>query len=354
VKFEKVLYSLHPQQVCSLLAVIHGAKPSAIVESVLIESWKEFVHFILFYKLSLAYEACHGFVFLLNSREAYLVNKSTFNKPLSEVDFSTATRIDLSKLASIKPVTRNNIDYGDLFVSQDSHLLLELVYYYVLIRKGRRTPEVDYKLGGLLGYPECCVKSYVKRGPAKAWYCYQKELIELGLDQEMPIELWAIYHAPCSATCEASIKLGEEYLIAVKGASEKLYRKVVSELSSSHLAYSIGRRFLDFHETKRSIEPSVEKFVAKKLLEPYYILYGKILRPFIYCKWEEGEFKLNITREIEGYKYIAYSPGEGVLVFDNSLKIYIYLTKKILRKDSVQYSLTAFRIYRTKLGSLEH
>jgi len=339
VRFNEVLLSLHVQQLCSLLAVVHGIKPSAIIESVLTDYWRAFVDFIKIHRLSMAYSTERGLVIFDRGRRVHYIDKDL----LAKEDFKGEI-LDSDAVFSLKPISDTGIDYRDIYVSRSKDILLEILRYHLL--KKTQKPKTDLRLGELLGYPECCVRNYVELGPVKAWYNYQRGLIESGLDQQMPVELWAIYHAPCSATCKASIELGGRYLMAVKKTSEKLYRKVVSELSSSHLAYSIGRRFLDFHETKRSIEPYVEKFVAERLPEPYYILYGKILRPFIYCKWEKEEFKLNITREIEGYKYIAYSPGEGVLVFDSSLKVHIYLTKKILGNKSIKYSSTAFRIYR--------
>lgn len=168
------------------------------------------------------------------------------------------------------------------------------------------------------------------------------------MDQEMPLELWAIYHAPCSPRCRASIRLGEEYLSSVKRLSEKLYREVLHGLSSAHLAFSVRRRFINFKEMKTDIKSELRKLAQRLLPSPIHFTGGTILRPFSYFRWERGAYKLLITPSLQGKKIIAFSPGNGVLIVDENLRIYVYTRRDLLGAGGLKFSSTAFRMYRSK------
>ena len=54
--------------------------------------------------------------------------------------------------------------------------------------------------GTSLGYPNCCVELHAEKGPPSRARAYE-EFLESGRDQSIPVEFWAVAHAPCSSNC---------------------------------------------------------------------------------------------------------------------------------------------------------
>ena len=345
-ELERVLDKLHPQHACLILATHYGIKPSAIVESVEVKLWDCFVYLVRWLKLALAYRTDKGLTVLATDGSLMYFDDSSWQRLLNSGEVSGFKKLSFKEVLSVKPISNNGIDFHEVYVARDLETLLSLVRLHLSRVPKEKREEVDRKLGELLGYPKCCTDNYVALGPVRAWHEFHRKLIELGLDQEMPVELWAIYHAPCSPKCKRSLRLGEEYLEAVKKFSPDLCRRVKRRLSSAHLAFSVGRRFLDFMEINAGISSNVRSLASSLLPEPLYITVGDVLRPLSYFMWEKGEFKLRMTPEIMGRKFIAFSPGNGVLVVGKDLKVFIYVTKELLSPDSMKYSSTAFRVYR--------
>ena len=119
---------------------------------------------------------------------------------------------------------------------------------------------------------------------------------------------------------------------------------MIRGLCSNHLSYSHGKRFIDYKKANVSVPEDFRKLSFKLLSKPR-ITAGIMLRPYVYFRWLRGPYRLLLDRDILGLKYIAYSPGEGLLVADGNLKISVYVTREALKIPD-EYSLTVFRVYR--------
>jgi len=344
-----ILMRLHPQHVCSLLATYYGLKPSSIIESVEVKLWGEFLKVIKLLGLSIAYRVSNGFAIVKDDSLNYLDRRSWERVLLGDFD-ADVKRFSLNEWKKVMPLSDNSIDVHDIYVAEDLDTLLDLVRLHYIKRPAHKRPKIEQELGRILGYPTCCVTNYIVKGAVRAWHDFHEKIIEMNLDQNMPVEFWAIYHVPCSPMCKHSLRLGREYLEAVKRFSRELYIKVVNELASSHLAFSVGRRFIDFKEISSSVSSKTLAEIERRLPAPRRVVVGEVLRPFSYFVWREKEYKLIITPEIMGKKFIAYSPGYGALILDESLRIFVYVTRDLLSEKSVKYASTAFRIYRSIIG----
>lgn len=342
----KFFMHLHPQHVCSLLATHYGLKPSSIIESIELKLWEEFLEAIKALKLLAAYRTEEGFVIVENDSLSYFDQKS-WELFLLDGLVSNIKKLNFNKWKAVMPLSDNDIDVHDVYVSRDLNTLLDLIRLHNAKELASKKIKIEQRLGKILGYPECCIINYTTKGAVKAWHDFHKELIDAGIDQNMPVEFWSIYHVPCSPKCKYSLELGRKYLEVVKDFSKELYVKVVQDLTSSHLAFSVGRRFIDFKETNFPVSSKVLGEVEKRLPTPKIVVTGNVLRPFSYFRWSKGKYRLIVTPEIMGRKVIACSPGYGVLVIDEELKTFIYVTRDLLSRESLRYSSTAFRIYRS-------
>ena len=342
---EHVLHKLHPQQALSLIAVHSGLKPSAIIESVEIDIWPKFVAAIKQLNICISYKTLGGIAIISRGFSAF-INHEKWKKLL-------ATGEHAKNITNIndppKPESANGIDYQEIYAAKTVETALEVARVYTLLQKQPRLQrqETERKLGLLLGYPHCCVDNYVAKGPLAAWHSYWNTLIQKGLDQQMPVELWATYHAPCAPNCRRTLQLGAEYLDAAEKLSKRLRYRIETKLACTHLLYSVGKRIIDFVENKiEKVNQRVLKKVAKLLPEPVYVLVGEIQRPYTYYTWEEGPYKIRLTPEVIGSKIIAFSPGNGALIMDKKLKVYMYITRDILSKKYAEYLAPVYRVYR--------
>ena len=342
----KSFMRLHPQHVCSILATYHSLKPSSIIESVEVQLWRDFLEIITSLDLLAAYETSDGFVIVKGSELIYL-NRESWRRLLLGNFNVDVKKFSFNEWRKVIPLSDNGIDVHDVYIAKDVDTLLRLIRLHHIKRPVHERPRIERELGEILGYPGCCVANYVAKGAVRAWHDFHRELINMKMDQRMPIEFWAIYHVPCSPKCVRSLELGRKYLDTVKVFSMELYAKVFHDLNSSHLAFSVGRRFIDFKEVDSHVSPKVIAEVKRRLPTPRQVVVGEILRPFSYFTWSKGEYKLIVTPEIIGRKVIACSPGYGVLVVDEKLRVFIYVTKDLLSRESLKYASTAFRIYRT-------
>lgn len=355
------LNTLHPRHVCWIAAVSAGLKPSAMIESIDVDEWQHFVELLEKFGFYFAYisgdknivglpsdqiESLGGHGDVKNERAYLSFDVNDWQKMLKGESTHPDTHDNSTDLP---PTTYKGLDVQGVYISKHWIQLLDLM-------RSRHTGQDqrwDAKSAGMaLGYPECCVDSYIELGSdgLAARYRFFHELIEKGIDQTVPVEFWAIYHIPHSASCQRSIELGRAYLGAIKAYSGNLYNSVIKKLGCSYLAYSVGERFLNYVvSSKDSNEISGRETVKEKSRQmigsPVEIELGCIGRPFIYV--DENQAKLRLTRETMGLKWIVYSPGNGVLVRDvKTGEIFLYIKADMLG-DSIKFRDTAFRVYRS-------
>jgi hypothetical protein len=118
--------------------------------------------------------------------------------------------------------------------------------------------------GAAYGYPECCVEFHVEKGPTSRARAYE-EFLESGKDQSIPIEFWAVAHAPCSQICGETLELGRRYLDAIAEYSEVLKDQVEARLLLPRFYQTGGGRFidlkpLDYDSCKELLAVSREQF----------------------------------------------------------------------------------------------
>lgn len=109
-------------------------------------------------------------------------------------------------------------------------------------------------LGLLLGYPECCVKFYVKHEPERR--NIDADLISCTLENSRGVtypfytniskrgmDITLLDHFPCSFNCEKSIELAIKKLSLITQDDPNLGMKYAHELKCR---VAIGRRFVEF------------------------------------------------------------------------------------------------------------
>jgi len=359
------LNTMHPRQVCWMVAVAAGLKPSAMIESIDVDGWYRFEELLEKLGLYFAYVSGDKNVVGLPSDEierlgghgdvkgerAYLSFDG--NDWLRMLQGESAHPDVHDNSTILPPTTYKGLDVQGVYVSKDPMQLLDLMRSRHMGQDQRWDAE---SAGKALGYPKCCVDSYIELGSdgLAARHGFFKELIEKGMDQKVPIEFWAIYHIPHSASCQRSIDLGRAYLVAVRSYSDGLYNSIVRKLGGSFLAYSVGERFLnymvsseDLYGTEIFRKEEVKEKSRKMIGSPVEVDLGCVGRPFLYVDEEYGQARLHLTRGTMGLKWIVYSPGNGVLVRDvRTEEIFLYLKADIVG-DSIKFRDTVFRVYRS-------
>jgi len=369
---EKILETLNPRFVCWLLAVAKGVKPVATILSVAKDNWAGFIKVLNELDLCWVYKGINGMVLNCPKNEAeelfgslslrskedrvsFLFNDKNWAKFLYEKKASF--QILSSSSAKLTPVVHQDLDIREIVVSRNLESLIAFAQF------NRRTEKPacwskHIERGKALGYPDCCIEAYEKGGKVGlvARHNFFKGIIDLGLDDRMPVEFWAIAHIPCSPECKESIALGRKYLDAVKLHSPSLFDVIVEKLRVSYLPYSVGERFLSFREIPQdqfSLELKKEynrilnwakKIVSKKVK----VTLGNVQRPLVYADVEDYPVRCRLVPELMGLKWIACSPGEGVLVRDvKTNEVYLCLLLKwVLPNEYEKIINTVCRIYR--------
>jgi len=362
------LNNLHPRHVCWIAAVLAGLKPSSMIESIDVDGWHHFTEILEKFGLCFAYVSGDRHVVGLPSdkidslgghgevkgERAYLsFDENDWRRILQGESTRPGTHDNSTELP---PTSYKGLDIQDVYISKDPIQLMDLMRSHHM-GQDRKWDAVS--AGKALGYPECCVDSYIGLGSdgLAARYRFFKELIEEDMDQTVPIEFWAIYHIPHSASCQRSIELGRAYLRAVKDHSEDLYNSVIRKLACSYLAYSVGERFLNYVVSigdscgvEGDVKEEVKEKSRKMIGSPVEVELGCIERPFLYADEKLGQARLRLTRETMGPKWIAYSPGNGVLIRGvRTEEIFLYLKADMLG-DSIKFRDAAFRVYRSNLS----
>ena len=370
---EQVLDMLNERTVCWLLAVVKGVKPAATILSVRKDLWTQFLKVLNELDLCWSYEGIDGMVLTCQKdkadRQFGSIHMHSDDKITSLLfddkewtDLLTGDKSSFKVLnqssARLEPIVYQNPNAAwELTVSRDLQALLTFARVNQRTR-GAACLTDPVERGKALGYPECCIEAHVK---GDVWglvarHNFFKELIDLGLDDRMPVEFWAIAHIPCSVNCQESLKLGRKYLDAVRSYSSTLYDLTVKKLCGSYLAYSVGERFLCFEEVSQEEyspelrnEYGVVSNVAGKLVsDNVKLALGNVHTPLIYSDYESYPIRLRLVPDLVGLKWIAYSPKEGMLVRDMGRnEIYLYgLLKWMLPNEYENIIDTVCRVYK--------
>lgn len=363
-----LLETFHPRHVCWILSVAAGLKPSAVIESVDAAKWKHFVGVLRRLGLCFAYATNERVV--VGLRRDQIDAFGGHKKPELEGqvylsfdndNWQRALRGESaqfgihSKLpADLAPAVYKGMDVEGVYISNQPARLMDLS----LSRHGGWRDKWDAASAGkALGYPSCCVDSYIKLGSngLAPRHRFFMDAIEKGMDQSMPIEFWSIFHVPCSTSCQASIELGRAYIEAVKGYSNELFNSVAAKLRCSHLAWSVGGRFQDYDpmperssQVGSSRKQEVTERTEKMIGSPVTVELGVVKRPFLYIHEDYDKSILHLTPRVIGPKWICYSPGNGVLIQDVATdEVFCFLKADMLGEDSGKFRDSIFRVYRS-------
>jgi len=161
----------------------------------------------------------------LNDSEYQLLSEIFKEYPkVTEDDIDLALVILKAKDACLcKPLSENMIKksglyyvrfYKDFFVTNKK----ELIAKFEKNTLNRTTPQNTHRNTGLiLGYPKCCVDSFIKRRDT----FFEKDIVKqfpkkVGFDKFLS-------HVKCREKCSASTKLAKQYAAAIKKAVPKFY-----------------------------------------------------------------------------------------------------------------------------------
>jgi hypothetical protein len=212
--------------------------------------------------------------------------------------------------------------------------------------------------GAMYGYPECCVEFYAAGGPASRARAYE-EFLEKGRDQSIPIEFWAVAHAPCSSDCRETIELGKRYLDAVAELSEILREHVESRLLLPRFYQTGGGRFIEFKPLDYDVvrgelavsKEEFEKDARARLLEPIEVVLCQVPRPYVLVvTQEEPPYKVAFPNpDMVGTMWLAYTPGYGAYMVNaktGQVALYVVSDKWIPMVGEEWRSKSNFRVYK--------
>jgi len=217
--------------------------------------------------------------------------------------------------------------------------------------------------GRMYGYPECCIELHAESGPSSRARAYE-ELLESGKDRSIPIEFWAVAHAPCSSTCDETLALGRKYFDAVAELSEALRCHIEARLLLPRFYQTGGGRFielqsLDYDRCRGDVAVSMEQFekdAVEKLPKPISTVLCEVPHPrALVCAQEDAPYKTSFPNpDMVGTMWLAYSPGFGAYMVNaktGQLALYIINDKWIEKVGEEWRSKSNFRVYRSVTGS---
>ena len=340
-----LMHGIHPINICLIIATAYKVKSSSIIESIDSDFWIETVRLFRMLRLNYIYPVKGGYILNFyddGKYEAFFIKENT--KSIKSIK-------TLKKVSYVLP-RRVFSEVKDVLISIELDTLLSLFNIYRQRFQSNINSEekkrLDFELGKILGYPECCIKNFVRyKNRIFPRYLFHKQLIENRLDKNIPVELWAIYHTPCRYNCNKSISIGKKYLEMVKSFSKKLYSYVVKELSSVHFAWSVGTRYIDYNVIEAKVDYEKYNIARRYFKENFEFKLVNIKRPLVYVMANMPDYILNISRDIIGLKWIAFKPGKGALIQDcRTNKIYLYITENVFNNLKNREILeTVFREY---------
>jgi len=213
--------------------------------------------------------------------------------------------------------------------------------------------------GTMFGYPDCCVDFHAEKGPSSRAKAYE-EFLELGGDQSIPVEFWAVAHAPCSSRYKRTIELGSKYLDALASFSERLRDHVEQRLLLPRFYQTGGGKFIDlrpvdYDQGRQNFPVSRERFckdARQYLPEPIEVVLCEVPKPYVLVEAPETPpYKTSFPNpDMIGAMWLAYSPGYGAYMINaetGQLALYITSDKWIPKVGEEWRSGSNFRIYRS-------
>jgi len=217
--------------------------------------------------------------------------------------------------------------------------------------------------GAMYDYPECCVELHAEEGPSSRSRAYE-EFLDSKTDKSIPVEFWAVAHAPCSSNCKRTLELGKRYLDAVAEYSESLVEYLESRLLLPRFYQTGGGRFielqpLDYDQHRDELAVSKEEFINKAvscLSEPVEIALCEVPRPYVLVgtDWiqEEPPYKTAFPNpDMIGTMWLGFSPGLGAYMVNaktEQLALNITSDRWIPRVGEEWRSESNFRVYSPK------
>ena len=216
--------------------------------------------------------------------------------------------------------------------------------------------------GVTFGYPNCCIEFHAGKGPSSRAKVYE-EFLESGRDQSIPVEFWAVAHAPCSPNCTGTLELGRRYLDALASFSERLRDQVEQRLLLPRFYQTGGGRFielqpLDYDPHEQRLSVSKEKFemdARQHLPEPITeITLCEVPKPYVLVEATESPpCKTSFPNpDMIGTMWLAYTSGCGAYMVNaknGQLALYITSDQWIPKVGEEWRSKSNFRIYRSSL-----
>lgn len=108
----------------------------------------------------------------------------------------------------------------ETIIARDFNGLKEFLTQYAVALKQK---ENFHKiLGRAFGYPECCTGRWNQDKEGKEDYIFYESVVSKGLENAVPLEMMVVGHIPCNALCESSMRLGKDYLEALRDLPKTL------------------------------------------------------------------------------------------------------------------------------------
>jgi len=318
----KFMVQLHPRDIILLIAVLTETKPIAsLVVPLEVEGWlKKFC------------SKNHVFIQEDGPRDSF------------------QTRVSVS-LYSEKLRLKKEFDIFRSFLTKKAQHIPE----WKNLMKGLTWVE-----GAMYDYPECCIKLHAEKGPSSRARAYM-QLLSSGRDQSVPIEFWAVAHAPCSSTCVKTLELGRKYLDSLNEFSNVLKEYVKSRLLLPRFYQTGGGRFielelLDYQDHQQKLAVSKERFeneARTHLPEPVQITLCRVPKPYVLLSATENPpYKMAFPNpEMIGTVWLAYTPGYGAYMVnaENSrLALYITSDRWLPEVGEEWKSISNYRIFKSK------
>ena len=163
--------------------------------------------------------------------------------------------------------------------------------------------KAEGEIGSAFGFPECCINAYIE---GNSLLKYKEKTVDAKMEKSEKVELRAVNYVPCGPKCENSIKLGREYLNAVKKLHPKLYSYVLERITYPAIHLGMG---ISVNISKSQVKKS--KLNEKEFLD----LASSYCNPQEYFLADTNKYRFVPSRPIKPKFFEAMFGEEGVPVW---------------------------------------